>query len=130
MSRSPDQLQGKHVKPPCSLPDVEMMSAFAVQAASRLKLLANEERLRLLRQLSRGEQCVSELEAQLNIHQPTLSQQLGVLRRGGAIKTVRHGKKIYYNVADPNLLEVSAMLYRLYGLDNPGPLMAGRQHSE
>ena len=118
------------MKPPRPLIEVEVMSGFAVQAASRLKLLANEERLRLLRQLSRGEQCVSELEAQLDIHQPTLSQQLGVLRRGGAIKTIRHGKKVYYNVADPNLLEVSAMLDRLYGLDDPGLSMAERQDSE
>lgn len=118
------------MKPPRPLLDVEVMSSFAARAASRLKLLANEERLRLLRQLSRGEQCVSELEAQLDIHQPMLSQQLGVLRRGGVIKTIRHGKNIYYNVADPNLLEVSAMLYRLYGLDDQGPSATRRKKFE
>lgn len=118
------------MKTPCPLADIEVMSGFAAQAANRLKLLANEERLRLLRQLSLGEQCVSELEAQLDIHQPTLSQQLGVLRRGGAIKTVRHGKNVYYNVADPNLLEVSAMLYRLYSLDDQGPTLTRRQALE
>lgn len=118
------------MKPPRPLLDVEVMSSFASRAASRLKLLANEERLRLLRQLSLGEQCVSELEAQLDIHQPTLSQQLGVLRRGGAIKTIRHGKNVYYNVADANLLEVSAMLYRLYGLDDQGPSVIARQELE
>lgn len=109
------------------------MRSFATRTASRLKLLANEERLLLLSQLSMGEQCVSELEAQLDIHQPTLSQQLGVLRRGGVIETIRHGKNIYYHVADPNLLEVSAMLYRRYGLcrfDDPGPSMARQQDSK
>ena len=58
--------------------------------------------------------CVSELEAQLGIRQPTLSQQLGVLRAEGVVSTRRQGKNIYYGVADPAMLEIVAVLYRLY----------------
>ena len=58
--------------------------------------------------------CVSELEEQLEIRQPTLSQQLGVLRTEGVVSTRRQGKNIFYSVADPNLLEILAVLYRLY----------------
>ena len=79
-----------------------------------LKLLANVERMLLLCQLSQGEMCVSELEAQLDIRQPTLSQQLGVLRSEGVVSTRRLGKNIFYSVADPNVLEILAVLYRLY----------------
>lgn len=79
-----------------------------------LKVLANEDRLLLLCQLSQGEMCVSELEEALDIHQPTLSQQLGVLRMEGVVDTRRQGKNIYYSVADPALLEILAVLYRLY----------------
>lgn len=86
----------------------------AGQAVGALKLLANEDRLLLLCQLSQGERCVSELEAQLDIHQPTLSQQLGVLRSEGVVSTRREGKNIFYSVADPALLEILAVLYRLY----------------
>ena len=43
----------------------------AAQAVSALKVLANEDRLLLLCQLSRGEMCVGELEEALDIHQPT-----------------------------------------------------------
>ena len=53
-----------------------------------LKALANEDRLLLLCQLSQGERCVSELEEDLGIRQPTLSQQLGVLRNEG-MKSLR-----------------------------------------
>ena len=77
-------------------------------------MLANEDRLLLLCQLSQGEMSVSELEAALEIWQPTLSQQLGVLRTEGVVNTRRDGKRIFYSVADPRLLEVLGVLYRLY----------------
>ena len=92
----------------------EVLRGAAGQAVSALKVLANQDRLLLLCQLSQGEMCVSELEEALDIHQPTLSQQLGVLRTEGVVETRRQGKNIYYSVADPALLEILAVLYRLY----------------
>ena len=94
--------------------DTETLRSAASQAVAALKLLANEDRLLLMCQLSQGEMCVSELEAQLGIRQPTLSQQLGVLRTEGVVNTRRQGKNIYYSVADPAMLEIVAVLYRLY----------------
>ena len=94
--------------------DTETLRRAADQAVGALKLLANVERLLLLCQLSQGEMCVGDLETQLDIRQPTLSQQLGVLRNEGVVATRREGKNIYYSVADPNLLEILEVLYRLY----------------
>lgn len=94
--------------------DTGTLRQGAAQAVAALKLLANEDRLLLLCQLSQGELCVSELEAQLGIRQPTLSQQLGVLRAEGVVSTRRQGKNIYYSVADPAMLDIVAVLHRLY----------------
>ena len=94
--------------------DTDTLRSAVTQAVTALKLLANEDRLVLLCQLSQGEMCVSELEEQLGIRQPTLSQQLGVLRNEGVVNTRRQGKNIYYSVADPAMLEIVAVLYRLY----------------
>ena len=94
--------------------DPEVLRQGAGRAVAVLKLLANEDRMLLLCQLSQDERCVSELEAQLGIHQPTLSQQLGVLRNEGVVDTRREGKNIFYSVADPALLDILAVLYRLY----------------
>lgn len=94
--------------------DPERLRAAAGNAVGALKVLANEDRLLLLCQLSQGEMCVSDLEEALGIRQPTLSQQLGVLRNEGVVETRREGKNIYYSVADPALLEILAVLYRLY----------------
>ena len=95
--------------------DPETLRGAAHQAVAAMKLLANEDRLLLLCQLSQGEMCVSDLEQLLDIRQPTLSQQLGVLRSEGVISPRRDGKNIYYSVADPAMLEILALLYRLYG---------------
>ena len=94
--------------------DPDVLRHAAGRAVGALKLLANEDRLLLLCQLSQGEMCVSELEEALGIRQPTLSQQLGVLRGEGVVKTRRAGKNIFYSVADAALLEILAVLYRLY----------------
>ena len=76
--------------------------------------LANENRLLLLCQLSQGEKSVGELEDLLDLHQPTLSQQLGVLRSEGLVNTRRDGKRIYYSVADSKVLTLLNTLYELY----------------
>jgi DNA-binding transcriptional ArsR family regulator len=94
--------------------DPDKLRLAAEQAVAALKVLANPERLLLLCQLSQGEFSVGELEEQLDIHQPTLSQQLGVLRNQEVVATRRDGKNIYYSVADPALLEILQVLYRLY----------------
>ncbi|HAJ13635.1 MAG TPA: transcriptional regulator [Comamonadaceae bacterium] len=95
--------------------DPETLRQAAGQAVGALKVLANEDRLLLLNQLSQGEMCVGELEEALGIHQPTLSQQLGVLRSEGIVHTRREGKRICYSLADPRLLDILQVLYKLYG---------------
>lgn len=94
--------------------DPEQLRHAASDAVAALKLLANEDRLMLLCQLSQGEMCVSDLEVELGIRQPTLSQQLGVLRNEGVVETRREGKNVFYSVANKNMLEILALLYRLY----------------
>ena len=94
--------------------DPDVLRKAAGRAVGALKVLANEERLLLLCQLSLGEMCVGDLEETLGIRQPTLSQQLGVLRSEGVVNTRREGKRIYYSVADPNQMKLLELLYRLY----------------
>lgn len=94
--------------------DPNVLRKAAAEAVASLKVLANEDRLLLLCQLSQGEMCVGDLELALGIHQPTLSQQLGVLRNEGVVNTRRYGKRISYSLADPKLLQVLELLYTLY----------------
>ena len=68
----------------------------------------------LLCQLSNGELCVSDLEERLDIHQPTLSQQLGVLRNEGLVATRREGKNIFYSISDERVLKVLRTMYEVF----------------
>lgn len=94
--------------------DIQQLRTNADAAGQLLKALANPDRLLLLCQLSQGERNVSELETQLGIQQPTLSQQLAVLRREGLVETRRDGKQIFYRISSPAALAVIETLYRLF----------------
>src|SRR5687767_15754293 len=95
----------------CAMLDLASMHEAAADACRLMKALANRDRLLLLCQLSQGEMSVGELEASLGILQPTLSQQLGVLREEQIVQTRRDGKHIYYRVASPQALAVLNVLY-------------------
>jgi len=64
--------------------------------------------------LSQDEMSVGELETQLGIRQPTLSQQLAVLRENGLVTARRESKNIFYSVASAQALAVMAVLYQQF----------------
>jgi len=90
------------------------MRSAAAQACGLLKALANPDRLLLLCQLTQGSLCVKDLETTLGIEQPTLSQQLGVLRDAALVTTRREGKQIYYSIASGAAMAVMQVLYSQY----------------
>lgn len=94
--------------------DLDAMRASADKASSLLKALANRDRLLLLCQLSQGELCVSDLEQRVGLQQPTLSQQLTVLRQEQLVNTRREGKQIFYTIASNEAMAVMQLLYTLY----------------
>ena len=94
--------------------DMPRILAAAQKASGLLRVLANENRMLLMCQLSQGEKSVGELEALLGIHQPTLSQQLGILRDEGLVATRREGKYIFYGLASHEVIQVMKTLSGLY----------------
>ena len=94
--------------------DPAVMRSAATRACGLLKVLANPDRLLLLCQLTQGPHCVSDLKTTLAIQQPTLSQQLGVLREEQLVTTRREGKQIFYSIASDEAMAVMQVLYQLY----------------
>ena len=94
--------------------DLDKMKASAGNACRLMKVLSNPDRLMLLCQLSQGEKRVGELEDILGIVQPTLSQQLTVLREEELVITRRDGKSIYYQIASPQALAVMNVLFEQF----------------
>ena len=94
--------------------NLERMQSSADEACRLMKVLSNRDRMMLLCQISQNEMCVGELEERLDIHQPTLSQQLTVLRNEELVQTRREGKQIYYSPTNQVALEVMNVLYQNY----------------
>ena len=91
--------------------DFTQLQASAAKACALLKIMAHTDRLVLLCRLSQGEFCVGELQADLGIVQPTLSQQLGVLRQEGLVSTRRQGKHVYYRLASADAAAIMQVLH-------------------
>ncbi len=108
MTRSAKLPNTALMPPEMSLVD---LANAARDAALLLKLLANPDRLLLLCNMVEEERNVSTLETLTGIRQPTLSQQLGVLRAEGIVETRREGKFIFYRIASVPALAVLQTLY-------------------
>jgi DNA-binding transcriptional ArsR family regulator len=98
------------------------MQQAADQACRLLKVMSNPDRLMILCQLSQGEMRVGELEEALGVVQPTLSQQLTVLRDEALVSTRREGKNIYYQLSSPQALALMQVMYAQFCASDKGAL--------
>jgi DNA-binding transcriptional ArsR family regulator len=78
-----------------------------------LKAIAHPLRLRILEVLRQGERNVGEIEEAAGIGQPSLSQQLGVLRKAGLVETRKEAKLVYYRLGEDALARLADLLARL-----------------
>ena len=106
------------------LPLAQMQDA-AREACALLKTLSNPDRLLILCYLSQGEARVGQLEEALGIVQPTLSQQLTVLREEELVTTRREGKNIYYSLASDKAMAVIETLYLQFCCADSSPPKKG-----
>ncbi|OSZ64632.1 helix-turn-helix transcriptional regulator [Hydrogenophaga sp. IBVHS2] len=93
---------------------IDDMQAAAGEACRLLKVLSNPDRLLILCRLAEGEMSVGQLEESLGIRQPTLSQQLTVLREEALVATRREGKHIHYRIDSPQALAVMQVLHQQF----------------
>jgi DNA-binding transcriptional ArsR family regulator len=100
--------------PATSAIDPAQLRKSADDACRLMKALSNPDRLLLLCHLAQGETRVGELEALSGVAQPTLSQQLGVLREEGLVSTRREGKAIHYSVDSAEALAVMKVVYEQF----------------
>ncbi|MFO8013573.1 MAG: metalloregulator ArsR/SmtB family transcription factor [Phycisphaerae bacterium] len=74
--------------------------------ARTLKAVAHPTRLRILNLLETGERSVGEITEALGTKNATTSRQLGLMRDRGVLSARRTGNRVYYRIANPNLVEV------------------------
>ncbi|MGB7344276.1 MAG: metalloregulator ArsR/SmtB family transcription factor [Pirellulaceae bacterium] len=86
----------KQSKPPGTVRDF-------VDAAECLKTLAHPVRLRMVQLLLHGRYTVGEIATDCEVPDNVGSENLRLLQRCGFLASEREGRKVYYQIAEPNL---------------------------
>jgi len=82
--------------------------------AQFFRALAHPTRIRMLEILVRGGRTVQELQEELALDQPVVSQQLAVLRNQGVVAAQKQGASVRYALRDPlmgDLLDVARRIF-------------------
>lgn len=74
------------------------------KAAQLLKVVGNPHRLQILTQLVDGEKNVGQINAEVDVSQPALSQHLARMRAVGILTSRRDQRQIYYAIGDTRIL--------------------------
>src|SRR4030088_881131 len=86
----------------------------AEAASSFMKTLANPNRLMIACALLEGERSVGDLEIELGLRQPSLSQQLAELRESGVVEARREPKQVFYRISDQRVVALLATLHQIF----------------
>jgi len=86
----------------------------AEAASSFMKSLANPNRLMIACALLDGERSVGDLETDLGLRQPSLSQQLAELRERGVVEARREAKQVFYRISDQRAVALLATLHQIF----------------
>lgn len=73
------------------------------ELANIFKALSDETRLRIVKLLDKGELCVCDIVAALDLAQPKVSFHLGVLKDAALIKDRKQGRWIHYRLDESDL---------------------------
>lgn len=74
--------------------------------AEFFKTMGHPARIHILELLSDGEQVVADLIPAVGLEPSHLSQQLGILRRGGLVTSRRESGAVIYALADPRITDL------------------------
>jgi DNA-binding transcriptional ArsR family regulator len=92
-------------------PDPGQLQAFK---AEFFKALAHPLRIRILEVLATGERSVLELQRALDVEQPSVSQQLAVLRTKHIVRGRKEGTTVRYALRDPEIAALLAVARRIF----------------
>ncbi len=77
----------------------------------KIKALADENRLAILRALQHGEKCGCDLLEELNVTQPTLSHHMKILADSGLVDYRKDGKWMRYRISKEGVQAFRDMIH-------------------
>ena len=99
-------------------PMASNMQEKVTEAATLLRAIANETRLKILcRLIERREANVGSLVEACGLSQSALSQHLGRLRDEGLVVARRDGQIVWYRIGNPYVRRIIAVLHDIYCTD-------------
>ena len=97
--------------------------------ASRLKLLAQENRLRILNELRAGEKTVTELIAATGGTQANISKHLGVMRGKAIVTCRRDGLNVFYAISDRSVFKLCDLMCHEFRREMESAVAAAKSKS-
>jgi len=91
------------------------------ELSSALRVIADENRLRILRLLIQQEMCVCDIMERLGLSQSLVSHHLGVLKRIGLVRDRPDAQWVYYSIDPDRLAELNARYLDLLDVANLAP---------
>ena len=111
----------------------QALSDLQVFKAEFFRALAHPVRIRILEELRDGSRTVHALQDALGLDQPTVSQQLAVLRAKNLVVATKSGTSVHYAVRDPlihDLLMTARAIFNNHLVDTQAMLTALTQERE
>jgi len=85
---------------------LELSPAAIALVAARFKVMGEPFRLRLIQALDRVEKSISQLAAELEASQPSVSKHIRILHDSGLIARRQEGNTVYCSIADSTVYEL------------------------
>jgi DNA-binding transcriptional ArsR family regulator len=105
----------------------QALSDLQVFKAEFFRALAHPVRIRILEELRDGPRTVHALQEALGLDQPTVSQQLAVLRAKNLVVATKSGTSVHYATKDPlinDLLVTARAIFNNHLVDTQAMLTA------
>ena len=109
LSPSPARVRGTIAAAVIQPDDLRQLRAFH-------KVMADVNRLRIVRRLAHGEATVAELIAHVGLSQPLVSWHLGRLRTAGVVETRRQGRETVCRLRPETFAEFAARERAILGV--------------
>lgn len=97
-----------------------MLDRHFIEAAECLKVLAHPQRIKIIALLKSGPLTVGEIAEAIETQSHMASEHLRLMQRCLFLSSNREGRKIYYKIAEPYLLELLSCMEKKFTKESNG----------
>ena len=88
------------------------------EAAECLRTVAHPQRLRIIQMLAHGKYTVGELAEACELPSAMASEHLRLMQHCGMLSSEKQGRKVYYRICEPHIIEILKCVEAQFGSGN------------